>query len=256
MKKFFKIIVQAYLKILTRIVLLRHKPFIIAVAGTTNKTFVKETILDELGRDSTVRGNPKSFNTEIGLPLAVLFLPSGLASVFRWVDVLLTGTCVSIFSRKFPRILVLEMGVDRVGDMRYLLSLVKPQIAVLTNIDRSFPDLNTSMDDIFNEFKLLAKSVPEDGALILNGEDARIKTLAASAKTKTILFGKDKSFEATISNLQEEEAGQRFVFKYGKKEKEYSIKRRGDHNIQALVIAKIIAHELENSGIRKNKKKK
>ena len=155
MKKFFKKIIQLYLKLLTKIILARHKPFVIAVAGTTNKTFVKETILNELGRGSDVRGNPKSFNTEIGLPLAVLFLPSGLASIFRWVDILLTGTCISIFSRKFPKVLVLEMGVDRIGDMKYLLSLVKPDIAIVTNIKRNFPGLKTTLDDIAKELTLL-----------------------------------------------------------------------------------------------------
>ncbi len=253
MKKVLKIIVQAYLKLLIKIVLIRHKPFVIAVAGTTNKTFVKETILDELGRDPNVRGNPKSFNTEIGLPLAVLFLPSGFSSIFRWVDVLLTGTCISIFARKFPRILVLEMGVDRVGDMKYLLSLVKPRIAVVTNIDRSFPDLNTTMDDIANEFKMLAKAVPSDGTLILNGDDIRTKSLAGSNKAKTILFGKDKSSDAVIYNIDQLEAGQKFSLKYGKRIETHETNRHGIHNINALVIAKIVVYELEKSGVRTNK---
>lgn len=251
MKKISKSIVQTYLKFLTKLVLARHKPFIVAIAGTTNKTFVKETILDELGRDSSIRGNPKSFNTEIGLPLAVLFLPSGFASIFRWVDVLLTGTCVSIFSRKFPKILVLEMGVDRPGDMKYLLSLVKPKIAIVTDIKRNFPGLKTTLDDISEEFSLLAKSIPADGTLVLNGDNARTRALAAAANPKTILFGKDKSFDAVISNVEEKDSGQRFVFNYKKKKSNFEIERHGRHNIDALVIAKIVADELERIGIKK-----
>ena len=147
---------------------------------------MKETILNELGRGSDVRGNPKSFNTEIGLPLAVLFLPSGLASIFRWVDILLTGTCISIFSRKFPKVLVLEMGVDRIGDMKYLLSLVKPDIAIVTNIKRNFPGLKTTLDDIAKELTLLVEAIPKKGALVLNGDDARVKTLSSASRAKTI----------------------------------------------------------------------
>jgi UDP-N-acetylmuramoyl-tripeptide--D-alanyl-D-alanine ligase len=250
MKKIFKIIVQVYLKLLTRVVLFRHKPFVIAVAGTTNKTFVKETILDELGRDENVRGNPKSFNTEIGLPLAVLFLPSGFASVFRWVDVLLTGTCISIFSRKFPKILVLEMGVDRVGDMEYLLSLVKPKIAIITDVKRDFPGIETTLDEIAKEFALLAREIPADGMLILNGDDIRTKNLEKVATAKTVVFGEDKNFDAVISDIKDSNAGQKFALEYGKKKDFFNIERHGRHNIDALVIAKIVANELDRNKLR------
>ncbi len=255
MKKIFKVIVQFYLKWLTKIVLLRHKPFVIAVAGTTNKTFVKESILDELGRDTNVRGNPKSFNTEIGLPLAVLFLPSGFDSIFRWVDVLLTGTCISIFSRKFPKILVLEMGVDRPGDMKYLLSLVRPKIAIVTNVDRNFPELEIALDDIAKEFAVLAKAIPVDGTLILNGDDVRTRNLASIANSKTIIFGKDKSCDAVISNIKENDAGQSFAFDYKMQKKFFEIERPGRHNINSLVIAKIVADELEQTDVRRNESK-
>ncbi len=253
MKKILKVVVQVYLKFLTKLVLLRHKPFVIAVAGTTNKTFVKETILDELGRDADVRGNPKSFNTEIGLPLAVLFLPSGSASIFRWVDVLLTGTCISIFSRKFPKILVLEMGVDRPGDMKYLLSLVKPKIAIITNVDRNFPGLETTLDDIAKEFAILAKEIPSDGTLILNGDDIRTKNLAIGLKSKTILFGEDESSDAIISDLEESDAGQSFSLDYKKKKEFFEIEKHGRHNVDALVVAKIVIDELDRTKIREKK---
>ena len=45
MKTILKKIIQFYLKLLTKFVLWRHKPFVIAVAGSTNKTIVKEYIL-------------------------------------------------------------------------------------------------------------------------------------------------------------------------------------------------------------------
>lgn len=250
MKKISRIIVQLYLKFLTKIVLGRHKPFIVAVAGTTNKTFVKETVLDELGRGMEVRGNPKSFNTEIGLPLAVLFLPSGLSSLFKWADVLLTGTCVSVFSKKFPKILVLEMGVDSIGDMEYLLSLIDPKVAIVTNIEQNFPGSKTTIDDIAKEFEILARKMSSSGTLILNGEDERVKKLARATEAKTILFGRDKSFDAVISGVEEDDAGQKFVFSYEGEEEQLETERRGKHNIDAKIIARIVKKELEKRRIK------
>ena len=245
MKKIFKPIIQYYLKVLTRIVLWRHKPLIIAVAGTTNKTFVKEMILDELGRSADVRGNPRSFNTEIGLPLAVLFLPSGYSSIFKWVDVLLAGTMVSIFSQSFPKILVLEMGVDRHGDMEYLLSLVQPKIAVITTIDKSFPDNHTTLDDVARELGLLVESIPEDGLVLMGAYDERVRDLASKSKSRVIVFGKDDDCEAQIKNVRSVEMGQQFELVWKGKTMKIETERYGTHNIDAIVAAKIVAEELK-----------
>ena len=125
--KLFKKFVQYYLKLFTKIVLWRHKPFIIAVAGTTNKTIVKEYILKFLREkygEKEVRGNPRSYNTEIGLPLAILYLESGESSFWKWWKILIQAKLKALFSRKFPSKLVLELGVEKKGDMEYLLEMV------------------------------------------------------------------------------------------------------------------------------------
>lgn len=245
MKKIFKTLIQYYLKMLTRVVIWRHKPMIIAIAGTTNKTFIKEVILDELGRGPSVRGNPKSFNTEIGLPLAVLFLPSGYSSIFKWVDVLLTGTCVSIFSRNFPKVLVLEMGVDRKGDMQYLLSMVKPTIAVVTNVNRNFPGTGTTLDDIANELGYLVKAVPKEGTLILNGEDVRVEKLKNKSQAKVVLYGTKEECNAKISDIESMPSGQKFSLSYEGERKVMETEKHGRHNVNAHAVASIVSRELE-----------
>lgn len=249
MKKILKPIIQRYLRFLTRLVLMRHKPLIIAVAGTTNKTFIKETILEELGRGPDIRGNPKSFNTEIGLPLAVLFLPSGYSSVFKWVDVLLSGTCLSIFSRKFPKVLVLEMGVDRKNDMKYLLSMVKPKIAVITSIDRSFPDNNTTMDDIAQEMKDLVSVIPEDGAVLLNADDERVTMLKDFAKAGVICYGRNLNADVRLDNISMTDSGQSFDLFFNDEKFSYETQKFGEHNLIAMAVAKVISKEIKKYGV-------
>lgn len=244
LKKLFKILIQFYLKVLTKVMLWRKKPIIIAVAGSTNKTFVKEMILEELSNNQdSVRGNPRSFNTEIGLPLAVLFLPSGYSSIFRWVDILLTGTFISFFSRRFPKVLVLEMGVDKKGDMEYLLSMVKPRIAAVTNISKNFPAAGKSLDDIAGEVALLIKSLPADGLAVLNGDDERVKKMAESTKAKVIFYGSNGHCQARIEKITTTTVGQTFNLTINGKEERIETERFGVHNIKAIAIAKIIAEE-------------
>lgn len=247
MKKIFKSWVQFYLKLLTRLTLWRHKPLVIAIAGTTGKTFTKEAILEELRKNKFLdaRGNPRSFNTEIGLPLAVLFLPSGYRSFFRWASILSVGTFSSFFSKKFPKVLVLEMGVDRKGDMDYLLSLVRPTIVILTTIDQSFPDNNTSLDDVEKEMRQLVKAIPQKGLLILNGLDERVRFLGETFSGKKIVYGFDNDCDVKIENLKETDCGQTFELNLKDKREKIQTSKFGNHTIYALVSAKILGQEIK-----------
>jgi len=244
-KRFFKFIVQHYLRFLTKFILWRHRPFVVAIAGSTNKTFTKETILDYLGRREEVRGNPKSFNTEIGLPLAVLFLPSGYSSFFKWADVLISGTFISFFSRKFPKVLILEMGVDKVGDMKYLLSIVRPNIAVVTNIKSSFPDGGIAPEELAREFSLLVKAVPKNGLVVLNKDDERVANLAKQVDTKVVFFGEKEGSDYLIKNITLNGEGQKFEIYFDGKTKKIETEKFGRHNINALVIAEIVSTKIK-----------
>ena len=67
----FKKIVQYILKILAKLVLARFKPTIIGITGSVGKTGTKEAIYTVLCSKFKVRRNIKSYNTEIGVPLAI-----------------------------------------------------------------------------------------------------------------------------------------------------------------------------------------
>ncbi|MDA3815072.1 MAG: Mur ligase family protein [Patescibacteria group bacterium] len=243
MKKILKFFVQHYLRILAKIVLWRHKPMIVAISGTTNKTFIKELILKEVGDDMKVRGNPKSFNTEIGLPLAVLFLPSGYSSAFKWMDVLFEGTITSLFSSNFPKVLILEMGVDCKGDMGYLLSIIRPNIAIITNIDRNFPDNKTSVNDIATEMKQLVESIDKQGLVFLNGDSSIIKNLANYSEAEVLTWGLCDDCTIKISDVKDIDSGQKFILNYQEKQETIEINKFGYHNVSAFAVAKIASRE-------------
>jgi len=248
MKPFFKKFVQFYLKLYTKIILWRFRPFVVAVAGTTNKTVVKEYILKFLREkygEQEVRGNPRSYNTEIGLPLAILYLESGESSFWKWLKVLVRAKMRALFSRKFPSKLVLELGVDEKGDMEYLLSLVRPDWAVVTNIESNYSlDAESNLDDIFGEAKLLAEKLPKNGKLILNFDDERVKSLGEFSKADTIGYGFSENADARVENLKTTVEGQTFDFSFREKRESVEIKKYGRHNVYAWVIAKIVKESL------------
>lgn len=242
MKKIFKFIIERYLKFLTKIIIHRHNPLVVAVAGSTNKTFIKDQILTELKNEKGVRGNPRSFNTEIGLPLAVLFLPSGYCSIFKWVDVLLAGTYISFFQRNFPRILILEMGVQRKGDIKYLLSIIKPSMVVISDLSGNFSDNKSLMDDEMNH---LIFSVPKKGKVILNVDHDRVKALEKYSKALVIFYGKSKKAVVKIKNIEETSDGQTFDLELDDKKSNIKTELFGLHNVYSLAAAKVVAAEIK-----------
>jgi len=59
MKSIFKTFLKYYLKVVTKIVLFIHKPVVVAVAGSTNKGFVKKQVKEKLEEAGfSVRANP------------------------------------------------------------------------------------------------------------------------------------------------------------------------------------------------------
>ncbi len=247
MKKFFKTIIQLYLKKLTKFVLWRHRPFVIAVSGSTNKTTVKEYILKFLREkygESEVRGNPKSYNTEIGLPLAILYLDSGESSLVKWLKVLVKAKLIALFSRKFPSKLVLELGVEEKGDMEYLLSIVKPDIAVITNIEGSYTYSNSSLEEIGEEMKKLVQSIPKKGYVLINHDDRRLRELENIGGAKKITYGFSDGSDARAENLKTDAEGQTFDFEFEGRKENVRIKKYGRHFVSAWMAAKVVKNIL------------
>lgn len=122
---------QGTLRALAKLSLRRHRPRIVAIAGGRGKTVLKRTLTELLREHFRVRSNPLSHNTEIGLALAILGvrLPSKRPSA---VARALTRGLRHALAPDSVDILVLEFGARRAGDMRELLSIVCPDVAVIT----------------------------------------------------------------------------------------------------------------------------
>jgi UDP-N-acetylmuramoyl-tripeptide--D-alanyl-D-alanine ligase len=248
MKKFFKLCLQYYLKGMAKSVLAIHCPIIIAVAGSSNKTFTRDEIrkaIEKSGR--SVRANPRSFNTEIGLPLAILNIDSGYNSYRQWFPII--GSAMkAVFQKDFPEFLVLELGVAGKGDMKYLLSIVKPKISVITNITQRYLESFSGMDSLVSEYAYLAKNTRKDGLVILNRDNLRIRDLAKKTKARTEFFG----FSASSDNWKVEEAGktdigQKVKIRHRNETKDMSINRFGRHHALALTVGLIIEDMLKSA---------
>ena len=96
---------------------------VIAVTGSTGKTIVKEWLADVLGLSVPVVRSPKSYNSQVGVPLSVLKIDG-----------------------KY-KLGIFEAGISHPGEMENLQKVIDPDIGVITNIgdahSENFPDNET-----------------------------------------------------------------------------------------------------------------
>lgn len=144
----------------------------------------------------------RNLNNEFGLPLSVIGSDSPGRSIFGWLGVFAKAYWQLWFG-SFPKILVLEMGVDKPGDMDYLLSIAKPDIAVITNIGISHYEFFKSREAVLAEKGKLAQAVSGQGAVLVNADNEGALQIGRSCSGKVIGYGFGKDSDVRLQIEQE-----------------------------------------------------
>ena len=135
MKEFIKQTIIRELAFCASYLYKKFRPFVIAVTGSTGKTTTKYMIGELLLRTTgDILVSQENLNSQYGLPLAMLGYKASPKNPFGWAWVFISSPIKALVKLKYPKYLVLEYASDRPGDMRHLIGLVPPDIAVITNI--------------------------------------------------------------------------------------------------------------------------
>lgn len=191
MRNFFKKIVVAILTWEAQAVLRKYQPIVIAVTGNVGKTSTKEAIFSVLKDLFFVRRSLASYNNELGVPLTILGLQSGFANPLRWLVNLLKGFGLIVLRRSFPKILVLEVGADRPGDIRKVAGWLKPPIAVITSLGTTpvHVEFFASPVELAREKRYLVEAVPAEGTVILNLDDENVYAMSRHTRSRVLTYG-------------------------------------------------------------------
>lgn len=186
MKNFLKKIISYILRIESQLVLFKYKPKIIAVTGSVGKTSTKDAIYAVLSGFSYVRKSEKSYNSEIGLPLTILGIPNGWDNPLVWCKNILKGLWLFVGPHKYPKWLVLEVGVGHPGDMRRTASWLKTDAVIITAIGETPAHIEffNSRKQLIEEKSGLIKTLKRDGLLVLNADDEDILQMKDQSKSK------------------------------------------------------------------------
>ena len=120
---------------------------VIAITGSVGKTTTKDMIASVLSQKYKVLKTQGNFNSDIGAPLTILGL------------------------NKEHEVAVIEMGMDRAGQIDTISSIVRPSIAVITNIGVAHIEYLGSRENILKAKCEVFKNLSMGGTAILNADD-------------------------------------------------------------------------------------
>ena len=114
-------ILQKILRLIAKKIINKYQPEIVGITGSVGKTSTKEALYAVLSIVFNCRRNIKSYNNEIGLPLTIIGTETGGNSLWKWLKIFYKAAKLLIIKDEaYPRVLILEMGADKIGDIEYL----------------------------------------------------------------------------------------------------------------------------------------
>jgi UDP-N-acetylmuramoyl-tripeptide--D-alanyl-D-alanine ligase len=195
-------ILQFILKILARATIAKYKPRIVGITGSVGKTSTKEAVVAVLATNWRVGQTSKNLNNEIGLPLVILGeKDSGYSSLIAWLKIFSRALKQLLITNvSYPEFLVLEYGVDKEGDIDYLLSITRPEVAVITAVTPTHLELLGSVEAVGREKSKLVTNLPPQGIAVLNLDDDWLANLSNKIKTRLVTFGFSQTAQVRADN--------------------------------------------------------
>lgn len=188
----------------------------IAITGSVGKTTTKDILCSILSHRYSVHGTYKNFNNEIGLPLSILSAP------------------------KETEILVLELGMNHLGEIGRLSKAIAPDLAIITNVGSAHIG-NLGSREMIAKAKLEVTEGMKSVHIIIPYEE---ELLRGNFNSTTFAINNIEADYSAI-NLKTTDKGFTFDLKMPSECIEnIDIKLPGEHLINALLSAVVIARNL------------
>ena len=123
---------------------------VIAITGSVGKTSTKDIVASVLKTKFKVLKTQGNLNNHIGLPLTILKLENHEA-------------------------LVVEMGMNKLGEIRVLTNIAKPNVAVITNVGTSHIGNLGSRENILKAKLEIIEGLEKNGTLVINKDNDLLK---------------------------------------------------------------------------------
>ena len=206
---------------LARYYLRKVNPTVVGITGSNGKTTTKDMIAAVLSKRFNVHKTQANFNNEIGVPMTILEMKPN------------------------TEILVLEMGMDRPGQLHHLSELTHPDVCVITMIGEAHIEFFGSRDKIADAKMEITDFLREDGEFIYNGDEPLLEERAKKIEQvkETFGFKDDDTVFATKFRSYKHHA----TFTINNSEQKFSIPMIGKHNVSNAMAAISVGHHFGES---------
>jgi len=200
MRNFFREFLASILAALARSVIRKYKPQIIMVTGSVGKTSTKDAITAVLEKRFYLRSSKKNFNSEFGVPLTIFGMADKWSGLSDWPPIILEAFALLIFPNHYPKVLVLEVGADRPGDLARILRIATPDIVVVTRL----PEMPVHVEAyatpaaVREEEFAPSYALPPGAPLIVCADDEYARALASPLAVHLMTYGVSKDADVRI----------------------------------------------------------
>lgn len=187
---------------------------VVGITGSVGKTTTKEMMASVLASRFSVLKSQGNLNTEIGLPLTLFGL------------------------KKHHEVVVVEMGMRGLGQIRELAKMARPNVGVITNIGENHLELLGSKENILKAKWELAEALPPEGTLILNRDDDLLLAKGSRMQSEVLWYGTDRSAMVRAENISVQGEGLSFDLCWlGEKRIRVELPVPGRHNVSNALAA-------------------
>ena len=212
------------LALLARAIIKKYRPQIVMVTGSVGKTSTKDAVAAVLSEKFFLRASEKSYNSEIGVPLTIFGSKNPWSNMLVWLRVFEEALALIIFPNHYPKLLVLEVGADRPGDLARILKIATPDAVVVTHLPEVpvHVEAYASPQAVRDEEFTPAYALPPDAPLIVSADDGHSREMAEKLEARVLTFGFDEDADVRVEHptLYEEDgepSGMQADFVYLKK---------------------------------------
>lgn len=193
-------------------------PFV-GVTGSVGKTTAKEMIASVLSSRFNTLRTEKNFNNELGVPLTLFRL------------------------KKEHEAAVVEMGISDFGEMTRLADMVRPDIAVFTLIGDAHLEFLGDHAGVLQAKAEILSGMPEDGLVIVNGDDPMLKDHDFGCRAIRFGFGENCDVRAVEWGAAGE-AAMSCTIVFGERRIPVTIPAFGQHMIYAALMGAAVGLKL------------
>jgi UDP-N-acetylmuramoyl-tripeptide--D-alanyl-D-alanine ligase len=193
---------------------------VVAITGSAGKTTTKEAVAAALGAKYTVLKSRGNLNNGFGLPLELLRIEPE------------------------HEIAVIEMGMNHAGEIAALARIAAPDWGVITNVGtahiENFADGQAGIARAKFE---LVESLPTNGVVFLNCDDAYVSQFGRDFPGRVVYFGSGPCADPRILEIREDLGGLNVKFRAGEREQTLTLQLLGAHNSANAMAGLAVALE-------------